>query len=79
MTTISQVLWDIVHTSSSSAIPSRRGDVTVASLAFTRVSTTHDESVSHTCVDATVEITVSHKLMMKELRKIALELINNGR
>lgn len=82
MTKISQVLQDTVLTSSSAAIPARREDVTVASSAisqFARVSITKNEPVSHTCVDAIVEITVSHKVTVKELRKIALQLINSGR
>lgn len=81
MTKISQVLQDTVLTSSSAAIPARREDVTVASSAvsqFARVST-QNEPVSDTHVDAIVEITVSHKVTVKELRKIALELINSGR
>ena len=81
-TKISLVLWDTVLTSSSSAIPARREDVTVASSAvsqFTKISTTQNESVSLTRVDAIVEITVSHKVTPKEFRKIALELINTGR
>lgn len=56
--------------------------MTVASSAisqFARVSITKNEPVSHTCVDAIVEITVSHKVTVKELRKIALQLINSGR
>lgn len=78
---ISQVLWDTVLTSSSSAITARREDGTVASSAvspFTRVSTTQNESFSLS-LDAIVELTVSHKVTVKELRKIALELINTGR
>lgn len=81
-TEISQVLSDTVLISSSSAIPARREDVTVASSAvsqFTRVSTTQNESGSLTHVDAIAEITVSHKVTVKGLRKIALELINTGR
>lgn len=81
-TKISQVFWDIAPTSSSSAIPAKREDVTVASSAvrqFTRVSTTQNEFVSHTHVDAIMEITSSYKFSVKELRKIALELINTGR
>lgn len=77
---ISQVLSATVLTSISSSL--RREDVTVASLAasqFTRVSTTQNESGSVTRVDAIAEITVSHKVTVKELRKTALEPINTGR
>lgn len=79
---ISQVLWDTVLTSSSSAIPARREDRTGVSSAVswsTRVSTIQNEPGSLTRVGATVEITASHKVTVKQLRKVALELIKTGR
>lgn len=77
---IPQVLWDTVLTSSSSAIPARREDGTGVSSAvrqFTRVSTIQNEPGSLTCMGA--EITVSHKVTVKQLRKVALELVKTGR
>jgi len=56
--------------------------VTVASPAvsqFTRASTAQNAPGTLTRVGAVAEITVSHKVTVKELRRIALELISTGR
>lgn len=79
---IAQVLSDAALITSSSAILARREDLTAASSViskFSKVSINQMESGSVRHVDAIVEVTVSHMVTAKELRKTALELINVGR